>query len=137
MLEKARDRGVYDELVEEELTAYIASAPSTFDAIISADTLVYFGQLKAVFEATACSLRPNGIFAFTVEQSTAEQGTADYVLHGRGRYSHRRDYVVSLLESSGLNLVVVREVTLRMESQKPVAGLLVVARKPACETSGD
>ena len=60
MLDQARARDVYDELVKGELTEYLAASAGTFDAIVSADTLVYFGPLEAVAEAAERALRPGG-----------------------------------------------------------------------------
>ena len=43
MLAQAQDKNVYDELIQRELTSYLRDSPAVFDAIVSADTLVYFG----------------------------------------------------------------------------------------------
>ena len=48
MIEKARARQVYDDLIVAELTAYLQSAAGSYDLIASADTLVYFGDLRPV-----------------------------------------------------------------------------------------
>ncbi|MDX1655401.1 MAG: tetratricopeptide repeat protein, partial [Candidatus Competibacteraceae bacterium] len=69
MLAKARGRGVYDRLEEAELTAFIAADPARWDAIVSADTLCYFGALEEVIAAAASALRPGGLLIFTVERA--------------------------------------------------------------------
>jgi predicted TPR repeat methyltransferase len=46
MLARARERDVYDVLVKGELTAYLEACTDTFDVIVSADTLVYFGAAR-------------------------------------------------------------------------------------------
>src|SRR5207247_6709381 len=48
MIDQARARNVYDELVRRELTAYLRESTSAFDVIVSADTLGYFGPLEGV-----------------------------------------------------------------------------------------
>ena len=48
MLAQARNKNVYDELIQRELTSYLRDSPAVFDAIVSADTLVYFGPLRDV-----------------------------------------------------------------------------------------
>ena len=68
MLARARARNVYDELAKGELTAYLRDSPGSFDVIVSADTLVYFGSLEAVAAAAASALRPGGVLVFTVEE---------------------------------------------------------------------
>ena len=67
MIEQARRRGGYDELVVAELCAFMRERPEAFDAIVSADTLVYFGALEEVCQAAHHALRPGGLFVFTVE----------------------------------------------------------------------
>ena len=88
MLDQARERGVYDELVKGELTAYLQSSPRAFDVIVSADTLVYFGELEDVIAAAAGALRPDGYFVFTVEELVGEEDGAEYCLRPHGRYNH-------------------------------------------------
>jgi predicted TPR repeat methyltransferase len=132
MLDKARERHLYDELVVGELCAFMASRPAAFDLIIIADTLVYFGELREAF-ATACrALAPDGILAFTVESRPTEDNSPGYKLEPHGRYSHRPDYVTQLLIASGYTICTTEAVTLRRELKADVAGMAVVARrKPA------
>src|SRR5690348_9789278 len=73
MLEKARLRGGYDELVAAELTAYLKEHPQTWDVVLSADTLVYFGDLAEVLAATHAALRPGGRLAFTLEAMDVDE----------------------------------------------------------------
>ena len=68
MIAQAQARNVYDELVKRELTAYLRDSTGAFDVIVSADTLVYFGQLEDVAAASANALRPGGRLVFTVEE---------------------------------------------------------------------
>jgi predicted TPR repeat methyltransferase len=125
MVKRAEARGLYDELVVEELTAYLLRRPQGFDLVASGDTVCYFGALEALMAAAAGSLRPGGHLVFTVEKS----GGAPYHLHPHGRYSHSDTYVREALAGAGLITVLVASVFLRMEAQKPVAGWLVMARR--------
>ena len=127
MLTHAREKQVYDDLVQGELTAYLTEHPGTYDVIVSADTLVYFGPLEQVIAAAAGALRPDGVLAFTVE-ATAEDGGHDFRLETHGRYTHAPRYVERLLREAGLIPEIARA-ELRMESGVPVAGLVVRARK--------
>ena len=88
MLARARERNVYDELVKHELTAFLQDTPESFDVIVSADTLVYFGPLDAVTAAAANALRPGGVLVFTVEELSGTAGKAGYSLSPNGRYRH-------------------------------------------------
>jgi predicted TPR repeat methyltransferase len=68
MLEQARGRQlrtgkVYDDLETAELTAYMHAHAGAFDLIVSADTLVYFGDLGPAAAAAATALRPGGTWS--------------------------------------------------------------------------
>ncbi len=128
MLDQARERGVYDELVKGELTAYLRSCREAYDVIVSADTLVYFGALEEVVAAAARALRPDGYLVFTVEELVGAADGADYCLRPHGRYNHSRAYVERLLTDAGLRPVIAHA-ELRLEAGAPVDGLVVRAEK--------
>jgi predicted TPR repeat methyltransferase len=126
MLDKARERKLYDELVRAELCAFMASRPAAFDVVLLADTLVYFGALEQAFAAAHDTLTPDGIFAFAVESRTDDG--PDYQLELHGRYSHRPDYVTRLLATSGYTLQSMESIVIRRELDTNVTGIAVVAR---------
>jgi predicted TPR repeat methyltransferase len=129
MLALAKEKHVYDALVRSELTDYMRGHSAMFDVIVSADTLVYFGDLRSVVEAAAAALRPNGHFIFTLEHSVGSTAQADWRLELHGRYSHAREYVERVLAAAGLQPWIT-PAELRMESGAPVAGLVIRGTKP-------
>ena len=128
MLVRANKLGVYDDLVQGELTAFLEQRPQLYDAVISADTLCYFGRLEAFSAAAATALLPKGRLVFTVE-ALPEGTEEDFRLAVNGRYAHSERYVRSSLEAAGLAIVDCRRVHLRNENTEPVIGLLVTAAK--------
>ena len=126
MIDKARPRGVYDELVVQELVGFIASRPGAFDAVVSADTLVYFGALEGALGAAYASLRDGGLLVFTVERI---EGDAPYRLEPHGRYAHSAAYVREALGAAGFRDVALTEETLRRERGAEVNGYVVVGRR--------
>jgi predicted TPR repeat methyltransferase len=127
MLEKARLRGGYDELVAAELTAYLKDHPQTWDVVLSADTLVYFGDLAEVLAATHAALRAGGRVAFTLEAMDVDEDRSE--LSSSGRYRHTRRYVERVLDAAGFVDISMAASALRKEVGKPVSGWVVVARK--------
>lgn len=125
MLEKARRRDVYDALFESELTGFLLERPGTYDLIVDADVLCYFGALEEVMTASSVALIPGGQFIFTVERCDDGQ---DYVLNPHGRYSHSEAYIRRLLAENGLSLTKMDHIQLRSEAGKPVMALLVCAQ---------
>ena len=129
MLAHAKEKNVYDALTKAELTDYLRDTGEAFDLIVSADTLVYFGDLEKVLAAAAGALRPNGLFIFTLEDTVERGAVVDYRLETHGRYSHARAYVERVLALSGLQAEIAHA-ELRMEAGAPVAGLVIRATKP-------
>jgi predicted TPR repeat methyltransferase len=127
MLKKAVERRLYDELVCGELVAYLQARRASFDLIVAADTLCYFGLLGPFAQAAAVSLRAAGQLVFTVEAHADDDDASDFRLHGHGRYSHRRRYVESALAGAGLVVDGMQAVILRTEAQQPVDGWVVSA----------
>lgn len=127
MLQQARQRGGYDELVKGELVAFLHGRPARFELVVSADTLCYFGPLDKAFAAARRALVAGGHLVFTVERHDDAHGEG-HRLNPHGRYSHGRDYLQRTLEQAGFASFSFDAVTLRHESGKPVGGWLASAR---------
>jgi len=127
MLERARARRVYDRLDKAELTAHLERETGAFDAVVSADTLCYFGPLDAVFAAARRCLTPGGRLVFTVE-ALADDDAAPHRLMASGRFAHRQSYLRQALADAGFDVRVMHHERLRLESGAPVMGWLVAAR---------
>ena len=99
MLDKARARSIYDELVEGELCAFMRSRPAAFDIVNCADTLCYFGALEEAMAAARACLRPGGVFAFTLEAEPPDSEHR-HRIQAHGRYAHRADYVTDVARAA-------------------------------------
>ena len=128
MLAHAKEKNVYHVLMKAELTEYLRNHSEAFDLIVSADTLVYFGDLNGIIAALAGALRPNGLVVFTLEHAAGDSGGIDHRLELHGRYSHARTYVEKLLTLSGLQSEII-QADLRTEAGAPVPGLVIRGTK--------
>jgi predicted TPR repeat methyltransferase len=129
MLERAVERG-YDELIRSDLVEFLSTRPASFEALLSADTLNYLGDLESVFVAARAALR-SGVFVFTLEHDTGAISTArpdsGYRLCHSGRFVHDESYVIDTLREAGFTEIRVDHEILRQEGRDPVHGLVVTA----------
>jgi predicted TPR repeat methyltransferase len=128
MLEKAAKTKLYDELQRAELTEFLASKDGVYDAVVSADTLCYFGSLEGFAAAAARALAPGGVLVFTVEALPPDRA-GSFFLAVTGRYQHSGPYVDRVLEGAGFEITARDTATLRLENLEPVAGFVVTATR--------
>lgn len=128
MLERARQRACYDELVRQELTEYLGASAERFDLVTAADVFCYFGDLRSAFAAVAAILRPRGCFVFSVEELSEPEAVAMTALLEHGRYAHSPAHLKCALAAAGLQLVSMRADMVRFERGSPVQGLIGGAR---------
>ncbi|MDQ3722470.1 MAG: methyltransferase domain-containing protein, partial [Actinomycetota bacterium] len=127
MVEHARARGLYDELAVADLLAWLAeeAQADAFDAIVAADVLVYFGDLRPPIAAAARALRSGGVLVFSTERG--EHG--GFALEPSGRYSHDPRYVTAAADEAGLEALESTELSYRVEGGEPVGSTLVCLRR--------
>jgi len=130
MLELARDTGLYDDLIEQEATAYLASTQERYDLVVAAEVFVYIGDLAAFFDQLALHLDPGGVFVATTERFEEGISEAGFVLRESGRYAHRDSYLRQQAERCGLEVEHLARIDLRLERNVMVAGSLALFRKP-------
>jgi predicted TPR repeat methyltransferase len=129
MLAKARQKGTYNELCKAELTGFLLQGPASWQAIVCADTLCYFGDLSKVMQAACAALVPGGTMVFTVE-ALADDLAGQPALLPHGRYAHGRAHLDHVLAAVGLVTLDARREVLRNEAGAPVNGWLMAVRRP-------
>ncbi len=126
MIEKARQRGLYDELLVGDVLLPLQVPGVACDLIIATDVFVYIGDLRVIFNACARALRPGGLFAFSTE--SLEDG-ATFTLRTTGRYAHAMGYVQSLADTTGLKTLSTDAVVLRQDAGVAMHGHIFVLQK--------
>lgn len=126
MLEQAKKRGLYDELICGELVATLAPRSAAYDVLLAADVLVYLGDLEPLFRTATGALRPGGFFAFTVEANQEDEGVR--LLPSR-RYAHAAAYLRGLAATHGFEELSLATDVLRKQTQQDITGHIVVLRK--------
>ena len=125
MLQKSRERGAYDELIQAEIATALRGRPGSLDLALAGDVFIYIGDLRDVFDALRCALRPGGLFAFTIE--TTDSG--NYVLRPSRRYAQSLEYVRRLAREHGFQELRTTRVVIRSGEGPPVQGAVVVLRQ--------
>ena len=131
MLDVSRQRNDYDELIESELTSYLQANPSSFDLIVAADTLCYFGELSEVIAALGESLKPGGVFVFTVECWDTKESSSSFDLQANGRYRHSESYVRQVVIDEELEQSRLVHEVVRSQRGQAVDALVVTATRRA------
>jgi predicted TPR repeat methyltransferase len=131
MIEKAQARDVYDRLEAGELLEFLGQTGRSFDLVVAADVLIYWGDLSRIFQAVAASLRPEGLFAFSVESGPGDRFQFNKQTH---RFTHSEPYLKSMAAMFGFKEKSVEQIVIRSEAAQPVHGYLIVLQSPS---SGD
>lgn len=97
MLEEAERKGIYDELVQQDIEAYLKNSDDTFSLIVAADVLPYFGDLERFFELAAKKLKESGLLLVTHEISTKNP----FCLQSTARFAHHPDYLHTTSSQQG------------------------------------
>ena len=126
MIEVARQRGIYDELILGDLESILGEEGPSYDLIVSADTMVYLGDLGPTFRGVVNRLISGGHYLFAVE---AKDG-AGWEQTDVSRFRHSEAYLRDEAARAGLGYVARMDCTLRYEKEQPVPGFAVALRKP-------
>ena len=127
MLEAARARGIYDELVTSDLVAFLHTLEQTTDLIASTDVLIYIGNLVPLFNEVAARLASGGVFAFSTE--TPDDLLDGMCLQSSGRYAHSRRYIEQLAAANAFRIITREATVVRTENALAVKGYLFILEK--------
>ena len=121
MIAKARARNIYHHLEVADLETALAAHAPAYDLILAADTLVYLGDLKRVFEQAHARLSTDGWFLFTVEKAQGE----GFELGPKRRWRHSEAYLRALADETGFAVAGFVAAEPRREANQPVEGFAV------------
>lgn len=125
MLQKARDKSLYDKLEQRDVNVQ-PTETGFADLVVAADVFVYVGDLERAFVNIRQALAIDGLFAFSVE---VHNQPGDLLLQQSLRFTHSEPYVRRLLADHGFELLELKREPIRMDRGEPLQGLIVVARR--------
>lgn len=131
--------GHYDSIRQEDaISAMKTMSPASFDLVVAADLLPYFGDVSGLLRGISSVTRPGGLVAFNADaldlvEDGGEVGggsTKAFELKFTGRWSHRRRYVTQNAAAAGLTVLGVRVVKGRTRLVSSAAGKIVLEATP-------
>jgi predicted TPR repeat methyltransferase len=125
MLEQARRRGIYDRLIESDVTAFLDMQTDQFNLTVATDVFIYIGDLAGIFAGVRRALRSDGLFCFSVEAVDA----GDFVLRPTLRYAHSLAYISRLAEQNSFAVTTVEPHAVRREREGSIAGYNIIMRR--------
>ncbi len=126
MIQTAKARGIYDNLIIGDLMPTLRSASESYDLILAGDVLIYVGDLTDFMPAVAHALRSGGMFACSIEDFEG----SGFFLHAEQRFAHSIGYSRAMASASGLHEISASRVVLRCNAGVDVMGWIVVLGKP-------
>lgn len=132
MIAETARKGIYDSLHKAELVAALTARRADADLVTAADVFIYCGALPPVLAALVPALQPGGLVAFSLE---SHDGPEPLFLRPSLRYAHGIEATRDALVVAGLEILRFETAVLRLDRGTPIAGVLIVARKPPVELS--
>ncbi len=128
MLNKAEEKGIYHQLVKDEVVHFIRSSSviDRYSLLVAAEVLIYLGDLDPLFNAIKESdlFSAQAIFVFSLEILIGES----YFLQTSGRYSHSETYVEYLCDRYKFNVITKEATVIRKERGQDVRGIVYVVQ---------
>ena len=125
MLEIAREKNIYDELLSEDINTYLAKQKKRFDYLLAADVFVYIGNLQQIFKHCRRALKRGGQLLFSTEICQDE----DYSVLQSGRFAHSEQYLLSLAKKYHFTVVVNDVVPARKQYDEAVMARVMMLKK--------
>ena len=122
LLDTARAKKTYHELVCADLVQTMEEREDRFDLVTCCDALYFLADLSGFFAAAASCLAPSGVLAFTVDPCSDQY---DVTMTAKGEYAHSRRYVRRLAAEGGLE-----EVAIEVLEHRFYPGFYCAFRKP-------
>lgn len=126
MLALARAKNIYDELVADDVMAYMLNCRESFSLIIASGVLIFFSDLQPLLAAASKLLRPGGRMVFTAYSSSE----ADIAVRHNYHFAHSRNYLEKTAAAQHLLVERLDETVHEYEYGQAQAGFLVVLLRP-------
>ena len=121
MLDKARARGIYDQLICADICQALRSIDRSFSVVTCSSALYHWANLTTFFDSVASVLLPNGHLIFSVDPASDEM---DIGQSAPGEYAHSRSYIRRITTSAGF-----REISITIDAHRSYPGFWCVFQR--------
>jgi len=125
MIEKSRKRDVYTQLILGDIEDVLSAGDDSYDLMVSADTIIYFGALHRLFALVRRRLVPAGLFLLALEAKSGEA----WEQTPANRFRHSESYVRSVCAETGFSVLAIENFHIRTEHDRPVEGFALALRR--------
>ena len=102
MIELARQKKIYDELIEIDILQYLNECHSShYDIVIASSVFIYFSKLEQLLVQTARILNNNGVLCFDLNLDENSESFSIFTLNGM-QFKHGKNYVYKCAHEAGL-----------------------------------
>lgn len=126
MIEKARNKNLYDELIISDIEQFISNTKQNYDLVLAADVFIYIGNISSIIPKISRLLNTTGYLLFSIELSTEKAG---FKLQHTGRYAHSMKYINDIIKPANLNIVSQVESIIRNEKGTEIKGAVILCNK--------
>lgn len=112
MLNKSREKEIYDELFEQDITTFLLQTSQKYSLIVALDVLPYTGDLSAFINAVSHALSSDGKAFFSCEISECQPWYLEQSL----RFCHHPDYISHVIQQANMQLFFQEKVPARIQN---------------------
>ena len=127
MLEKAKVKKTIP-IYDGDIETLLAQNKIVYNLITVADVFPYYGDLTSIISCVLAYLKPKGHFIFTCE-SMAHGASLEYYLAENARYSHTKDYVLSIIQNNAGKLIAHHNKVTRQQAKEAIKCDIYIVQK--------
>ena len=124
MIRQAKEKNVYDKLIDSDLINGLQALKTNFDLFISADVFAYIGDLDSLFDSVKKHANNESLFIFSTEDLAGD----GFFLQQTGRFAHSKNYILSTASYYGFQLEHFEQYNPRKNKGEWIVGGIYVLR---------
>lgn len=124
MLAIAKDRNVYDTLLQGEISHVLDGLDQKFDFFLATDVLIYFQDLTGLFSSIRDKAAHDALFVFSTERYDGE----GFAVMPTGRTEHSFEYVRAVAEKFNFKILQKISIPIRKEKENLIEGDLFILK---------